>query len=87
MSNKRLKHDGVRVPWFMVRVVDRLAIRVDDLHSYLLRAKFDRCASCGIEDGYGHRNGCEFAQPPKIYRGRITSISKRPPLMLEGEDY
>ncbi len=63
----------------------RIADWTENLHDYLLRAMFDNCAGCGIEDGYGHADGCKFAPPPKIYKGRVTKVSKRPPMILEDD--
>ncbi len=58
---------------------------MDDLHEYLLRAMFDNCTDCGMEDGYGHRDGCQFARSPIIHKGHAVKISERPPLILPEE--
>ena len=81
----KLKHHGLRTSWWIIRLVRKVADWMDDLHSYLLRAMFDNCADCGMEDGYGHRNGCQFGRRFTTHTGRVTKVSKRPPLVLEDE--
>ncbi len=86
MSKRKWRHSGLRTSWRIVRLVSRIADWMDDLHDYLLRAMFDNCTDCGMEDGHSHRDGCQFAPPHTIARGRVVQVSTRPPLTLPEDE-
>ena len=82
MTKRKWKHSGLRTSWWIVGLVGKASERMVNLHYYLMGAMFDRCAECNVEEGYGHRTECRYAQPPIIHKGRVVKVSKRPPLVL-----